>query len=159
MSDQNTSAQAVGRIPSGLFIVTTGQGEEGTGFLGSLIQQVSLNPMILGIGVGAGRPAAELIEKFGNFAVHVLSKDEKDLMKHFAKGFAPGEKAFKDLEIVKGVKQTPLIKKASVVIECEWTGQKIQPGDQVLYFGKVIGGGMAQKIEPLIHTRADGRKY
>ena len=37
-------AQAVGHIPSGLFILTVGRGEAATGLLTSFVQQVGFDP-------------------------------------------------------------------------------------------------------------------
>ena len=46
MSDK---AQAVGHIPSGLFIVTTTDGGKKDGYLASWVQQVSFEPLVLSL--------------------------------------------------------------------------------------------------------------
>ena len=153
------AAKAMGRIPSGLFIVTTGDVATGTGYLASFIQQVSIDPLVVGICVGRDRPVVEMIRKSGRFAVHVLAKEDKSLMKHFVKGFEVGEKAFEGVAVKAGSLGTPILTESWAVIECELFSQSVEPGDHVVFFGKAVAGILSKAEAPAVHTRPHGRRY
>ena len=165
VSDLEGAAQAIGRIPSGLFIVTTGDLKTGTGYLASFVQQVSLDPMIITIGVGKSRPAVDMIRASGHFAVHILSEKTKHFVKHFVRGFDQGRPAFTGIAVEEGVLGTPILVDSFAVVECELLSVEAQPGDHVLFFGKAIGGSVrsvdasTDQDKPVIHVRSSGRKY
>ena len=60
---ETDKATAVGHIPSGLFIITAKDGDTNTidGYLGSWVQQVSFEPLLLSLCVKEGRPAYDAI--------------------------------------------------------------------------------------------------
>jgi len=153
------AAQAMGRIPSGLFIVTTGDKATGTGYLASLVQQVSIDPLIIGICVGCDRPIIQTIQKSGRFALHVLAKENKLLMKHFARGFDPGQNAFEGVAIEEGILGTPILSDSWAVVECEVLPGSSSPGDHVIFYGKAVAGILKKNKQPIIHTRPHGRRY
>jgi flavin reductase (DIM6/NTAB) family NADH-FMN oxidoreductase RutF len=153
------AATAMGRIPSGLFVITSGDKESGTGYLASFVQQVSIEPLIIGICVGKDRAAVGEIRKSKRFAVHVLAKENNSLMKHFARGFEAGQKAFEGIKVSDGILGTPIIDESFAVIECELLPESSQPGDHVIFFGKAVAGALKKSEQPMFHTRPHGRRY
>ena len=62
-ADKNGSlAQALGRIPSGLFVLTVRNGAKETGMLASWVQQCSFDPPRLTIAIRQGRDVLEWLE-------------------------------------------------------------------------------------------------
>lgn len=149
---------STGKITSGLYIVTCGDEKSGTGYLASWIQQVSFDPMLVCVCVGADRPARKIIESSGFFVVNILGNENKDLMKHFYKGFPEGQSAFTGISIEKGVSQTPYLTAAAASIECKVVSSA-KPGDHMIFFGEVVGGVLRSSEKPMAHVRRSGKDY
>ena len=92
-------ARALSRVPSGLFVLTAGAGEQATGMLASWVQQVGFEPPTVMVALKKGRAIEELVRREGVFCLAVLDEQSKPLMGHFARGFAPGEPAFEGLDV------------------------------------------------------------
>jgi len=149
---------ALGRVSSGLFIVTT-RDESGAplGFLGSFVQQVALSPPTVCVAIGADREHLAQVRREGRFGVSVLGEDDKGLMKHFFKG--PGDGSpFDDVEHEAAPGGTPILKDALAWLECRMTGEH-DAGDHVVVFGVVDAGRLQGDAAPLTHTRKNGLRY
>src|SRR5580693_4015629 len=98
-SNQETDASkslaaALGRIPSGLFILTFRQGREETAMLASWVQQCSFEPPQVVIGMNKKRFVLDWLHAGSPIGVNILGEGQKDLIGHFGKGFDPGHPAF-----------------------------------------------------------------
>jgi flavin reductase (DIM6/NTAB) family NADH-FMN oxidoreductase RutF len=158
-TDKDTIGKALGRVASGLYIITVRLGERKTAFLGSWVQQASFSPPMITVAIGAGRPAQELFEDGATFAVNVIPHGDTGLMKHFGKGFAPELDPYVGIETVRGVTGVELLPQALASLECKIVASQAA-GDHVVYFGEVIAarydkeGGM-----PRTHVRPSGLHY
>ena len=158
MAEVGPFANALGAIPSGLFIVTAGLGDEATGFLGSFVQQVGFEPPVVAVAVKRGRHVEALIREGGAFCIAILGERSKDLLRHFARGFAPGEPAFEGLEMRRSESGIPYPTDVLAHLECEVVGEVVWT-DHVLFGATVVGGARCDAGEPLIHVRNDGLGY
>ena len=79
-------AEALGKIPSGLFIVTYFCGETESAMLASWVQQCGFEPPILSVAVKKGRGISEWLTDGAPFTVNILGEGQKDLLSHFGKG-------------------------------------------------------------------------
>jgi len=157
-TEKTTIGKALGQIPGGVFVVTAGKGEKGTGFLASWVQQAAFEPPLISIAVKQGRPIQALIESGEPFAVHVLGKDQKKIAAHFAKGFAPGEAAFEGVGVRTGVTGAPVLDGVNAYLECRFYG-KTTAGDHVIYLAEVVAGAAVEGSEPEVRVRKDGFAY
>src|ERR1700674_4336404 len=92
---------ALGRVPSGLFIVTARHGDAETGMLASWVQQCSFNPPQVSIALRADRPIAAWLTPDAIFAINVLDDGQTDMIGHFGRGYDLDEAAFHGLEITR----------------------------------------------------------
>ncbi|GEM_PF-259663 len=155
--DSNPHEVALGKIPSGCFIVTASQGAEATGFLASWVQQVSFQPLTLMICVKPDRPIMNTILEEQIFTVNIISDDNKNLLSHFAKGFEPGQNAFQGIDTGVGDNGIPFILECLGHLECKVVSIA-EPGDHQVIFGEVISGGLVGG-EPYVHVRKTARHY
>ncbi len=151
-------ARALGAVPSGLFVITTGRGDEATGFLGSFVQQVGFEPPCLAIAVQSGRPIEALIRATDGFCVSVLDEQSRYLMAHFARGFGPGEPAFEGLDIERTPSGLVFSPDALAWIECRLRGEATW-SDHTVFCGEVIAGFRRPDSLPLVHVRKTGTSY
>src|SRR5262245_10611743 len=94
-------ARALGRVPSGLFILTVRSGGAETGMLASWIQQCSFSPPQVVVAVNKERYLRDWMTPETPFVVNVLADGQMAIVKHFARGFEPGQPAFEGLEIAR----------------------------------------------------------
>lgn len=157
-ADTQELARALGRIPSGLFIVTTLRAGRPEGLLGSFVMQASLAPPMLTVAVGQGRPFLADLRAAGRFAVSVLDARSRKAMAPFARRQPEGETPFEGLEIAHTASGLPVLAAALAWVECRVTGEH-PAGDHVVLFGEVVDGRLARDGEPHVHVRKNGLNY
>jgi flavin reductase (DIM6/NTAB) family NADH-FMN oxidoreductase RutF len=151
-------AAAVGRIPSGLFIVTARNGSAETGFLASWVQQCSFEPFQLSVAVKVGRSVADWLTPDAPFVVNILEEDQTDLLVHFGKGFAPTDPAFNGLDVDPSTAGAPVLRDALAYLDCRVSG-RCKTGDHELFIGRVVGGRVLAEGRPMVHVRKNGAHY
>jgi hypothetical protein len=87
----------LGRVPSGIYILTIGTGARATGMLASWVMQAGFDPPMVSIAVKQGRYICDWLSEGQPFVLNVVAEGKKDLLKHFGKGFEPGAPAFEGL--------------------------------------------------------------
>ena len=151
MSDDiSPLAQALGRIPTGLYIVSTRHG----GTLGSFLMQVGFAPPTVCVAVGTGRGALEAIRGSGRFGVSILDAESRGLMAPFFKSEAP----FDEVEHQDAPGGSPVLTGALAWFECEVTGEH-DAGDHVVVFGTAVSGAQHRAGDSATHLRKNGLGY
>ena len=148
---------ALGRIPSGLFIVTAGRGEQETGMLASWVQQCSFEPPQLTLAVRRGRDFSDILTTGAPFTVNILTEDQTDMIAQFGRGFGPGESPFDGVEIDRRG-APPVLTEALGYLECRVAG-RMEAGDHDLILGTVIAGALLHEDAPMVHIRKSGAHY
>ena len=92
-------AAALGRIPSGLFILTLRRDEIETGMLASWVQQCSFAPPCVSVAIQKGREIGTLLTPQSLFCLNILEEGQTDLIAHFGRGFTLKEDAFVGLHV------------------------------------------------------------
>jgi flavin reductase (DIM6/NTAB) family NADH-FMN oxidoreductase RutF len=156
--EEKQLASALGRIPSGLFIVTARRAGVETGMLASWIQQCSFVPPMLSVAVKQGRDLAGWLTEGAAFTVNVLERDQTDMIAHFGRGFSLGEPAFEGLEVQRPGETGPVLTEALAFLECRVTGV-CPTGDHFLIVARIEHGRMLNDGQPLIHVRKNGLHY
>jgi flavorubredoxin len=83
--------KALGRISSGLYIITAQKGEVNGAMLASWVSQASFQPLGFTVAVAKDRAIESLMQVGDQFVLNVLEEGNyADLMKHFLKRFPPG---------------------------------------------------------------------
>lgn len=150
--------QALGKTPSGLFIITSAHNGLRAGYLASFVQQASFEPVIFSVACHPDRYPYRLMLESGKFGISIIPQDDTILMKTFAKGHGPEEDLIMDVEH-EDVEGVPLLKNSIGgavfdVIEI------VQPGDHMIVFGQVMDGRLYQgEKEPWVHVRKHALTY
>lgn len=161
MTDANQKAKALGHVPSGLFIITTKEGEQVDGYLASWVQQVSFSPLVVALAVSPGRPGYETLISGKTFSINIVGDHETQFLRYFWKGYAPEENPFKNGELNYDVSESGAVrlKDAKSVIECKFMS-KAEPGDHEVVFAEVTNSHiMSDEGKPKIHIRKNGLDY
>ena len=86
--------RALGKVPSGLYILTATHDGKSSAMIASWVQQAGFEPPAISVAIGKERPVRDLIDAGRSFALCVLGKGDTALMKRYARGVAPGQDAF-----------------------------------------------------------------
>ncbi len=151
-------AQALGRIPTGLFIVSTTDGKGPLGFLGSFLMQASLEVPQVSVAVGRDREHLAAIRSSGRFAVSILDEGSQKAMGAFFKSYEGSETAFDHVAIQDSPCGLPVLSESLAWFECEFSGE-FDAGDHVVVFGKVVAGEQLHAGDPSVHLRKNGLGY
>jgi flavin reductase (DIM6/NTAB) family NADH-FMN oxidoreductase RutF len=151
-------ASALGRIPSGLFILTLARDQIETGLLVSWVQQCSFRPPMISFVVQRGRAIAEFLTKNAVFTLNILEAAQTDMIAHFGKGFAPSDNAFADLDIQRAVPHGPILQEAHAYL-CGKVLDCLPAGDHELYLAEVTAGSVLDDSQPMVHIRKNGLHY
>ena len=158
MSEPSGIAQGLGRIVSGLFVLTSGRGADATGMLASFVQQAGFDPPAVTVAVRKGRPMVEVIRQSRVFCLSVLHDGSIGLLAHFARGFDLDAPAFAGVEVAVANNGVPFLKDAHAHVACTLIGEADWT-DHVLFCGNVVGGGRSDDDQPLTHVRKNGLVY
>lgn len=159
MSDLKSQAEAVGHIPSGLFIITAMEGEHKAGYLASWVQQVSFSPLLVAFTIKKDRPCYKSITSGQAFAINIVGDHEANYLKHFWSGFDPAKNVFNEIDHRISDKGAILITKAKSAIECVFS-TKTEPGDHEVIFAEVLNSyHFAPEAKSKIHLRKSGLDY
>jgi flavin reductase (DIM6/NTAB) family NADH-FMN oxidoreductase RutF len=151
--------QALGRIPSGLYILTVTHGSQSTGMLASWVQQAGFEPPMLTVGIRRDRYVADWVAAAGRFTLSQLAVGSKALIRHFGRGFEPGAAAFEGVELRDDAHGGPVLAGALAYLDAEVSGE-LSHGDHRIFLARVRGGALLQPdAEPLLHVRANGFHY
>src|SRR5271155_5885935 len=97
--DSQMMAQALGRLPSGLYVLTARQGERETGMLASWVQQCSFQPPQVSVAIRPDREVVAWLKLGAAFTLNLLGEGQTNFLSHFGKGFALDQEAFTGLEV------------------------------------------------------------
>ena len=149
---------ALGRVASGIYILTVAHQQQTTGMLASWVMQASFEPPMLTVAVKRGRYVAEWIGAGAPFAVNIVGEADKTLLKHFGRGFEIGVPAFDGLQTTTSAAGVPLLVDTIAQLECERVDQ-LDSGDHTVFVAHVVGGRLASDERPMLHVRNSGSHY
>ncbi len=160
-------ARALGRIPSGLFVVTVlepasrleERAPAETAFLASWVMQAGFEPPMLSVAVGEDRPARPWMESPGTvFGVSILGEDEKGRLGPFARGVEPAVGALDGFEIERTASGLAVVRACLAWLECRCRAH-LSSGDHRIVLGEIVGGRAHRDAAPAVHVRTDGLRY
>jgi len=153
-------AAALGRIPSGLFVVTWQEDGVDRGMLASWVMQAGFDPPLVSVAVGTSRGLLAAVRGGSAFAVNVLAETQRGLLARFGKPPADGEDPFAELVIERTPAGIATFGDAAGWMECRFVGETAAAGaDHVVVLGRIAAARGAANITPLVHLRRNGLRY
>lgn len=144
---------ALGCLTYGIYVLTTcGEGIK-NGMIASWVSQVSHEPPLIMTAIHPNRYSHHLLEKGNAFALHILSKDQKNLLGRF-KGPDP-EKKFDSLDWSIHATGCPVFKDCVGYLVCRVV-EKYTPGNHTLFIGEVLEDRILSHEETLTTNDYEG---
>jgi len=157
--EESALAVALGRIPSGLFLVMWRDGDADRVMLASWVMQAGFAPPAISLGVERSRDALPFLQQGGRFVLHVLGGEDRGLIGRFAKPAAPGSDPFEGLEVSRSDCGAAILGGVANVLECRATAS-CSAGDHEIVVATVERAVRADgAVEPTIHVRKNGLRY
>ncbi len=152
--------KALGRISSGLYIITAKKGDIASAMLASWVTQASFQPLGVTIAVAKDRAIESLMQVGDRFVLNVLEEGNyQALMKHFIKRFSPGADRFAGVKNQPAENSSPILTDALAYMECE-VASRMETSDHWIVYS-TVNAGRVSKPDALtaVHHRKVGNYY
>ena len=152
--------RALGRLSSGLYLLTVRQGEVSGAMLASWVMQASFQPLGLAIAIAKDRAIESLLQVGDTFVLNTLEEGNyAHLMKHFLKRFPPGADRFTGIATYDATNGSPILAEALAYLECTVT-YRLEASDHWVVYCTAKAGRVAN-VDGLtaIHHRKVGSHY
>ncbi|MDD9898922.1 MAG: flavin reductase family protein [Candidatus Melainabacteria bacterium] len=158
--DKEALAPALGKLVSGLYIISLKHKDEEAGFLASWVQQAGFEPPMITIAFNKERKSHfDLLTGGGHLVVNIMGKENGQTMSRFFKPPPESGSIFDELETFTGETGIPILKDSLAYLEAKYYTE-MESGDHHIVMAEVIGGAINNsEIEPSVHIRPDGFKY
>lgn len=152
--------KALGRISSGLYIITAAKGEVTSAMLASWISQASFQPLGFTIAVAKDRAIESLMQVGDTFVLNILEEgNHLPLMKHFLKRFPPGADRFAGIRTRPAENKSPILADALAYLECT-VNTRMELTDHWLVYCTVEEGKVSKdEAITAVHHRKIGNYY
>jgi 3-hydroxy-9,10-secoandrosta-1,3,5(10)-triene-9,17-dione monooxygenase reductase component len=157
---KQTIGKALGRVPSGVFILTTQHEAQPLAMMASWVQQASFVPPAVSVAVAKDRPLAGALRGTGaTFALSVLGDGDMPLMKKYARGIPPGADPFDGVKTRTTPGGSIVLADALAYLECRVKSVCDFGGDHDIYLAEVTAGELLKDGHSFMHVRGNGFHY
>jgi len=157
MSNQERISPALGKIISGLYIVTTAFEGKRHGMLASFIEQAGFQPPLITMAMGKGRVIGDIIDQQPIFGINILGQHNHELLRPFVKN--TGDDPFDGHAMVENEWGVPQLAESLAFLACRAV-TRVDAGDHWLYLAEVIDGALQHDHEhPMTRIRRNGFDY
>jgi flavin reductase (DIM6/NTAB) family NADH-FMN oxidoreductase RutF len=129
------------KIPNALALVGSRAGDEWNGMTASWISQLSMEPVLIGVGVDNKAVTHRLITEGGSFSVNLWSSEDTRPFVKFSKPASKDGMTLNDRPIREGVTGAPIFEEAIAWMDCA-VRQAIDLGTHTLFIGEIISAGV-----------------
>ncbi|TVQ06164.1 MAG: MBL fold metallo-hydrolase [Leptolyngbya sp. DLM2.Bin27] len=152
--------QALGRLSTGLYIVTARKGAISSAMLASWVIQASLEPPGVALAVAKDRAIESLLHGGDTFVLNVLEEDHyQPLIKHFLKRFPPGSDRFEGIATYAAANDSPILAAALAYLECT-VNHRFEAGDHWVIYCTASAGRVAKPAGlSAVHHRQASNHY
>jgi flavin reductase (DIM6/NTAB) family NADH-FMN oxidoreductase RutF len=143
------------KIPNALALVGSHAGDEWNAMTTSWITQLSMDPVLIGIGIDNSAVTHRLISAGGSFSVNLWSADDTRVFVKFSKPAAFEEMTLNQRAVREGVTGAPVFDEAIAYVDCE-VRHTHDLGTHTLFIGEVIDAGIRDdeaKVASMSDTR------
>ena len=129
--------KATWMIPNALALVGSRSGDERNGMTTSWITQLSMEPVLIGIGVDNKAVTHRLITDGGSFTVNLWSSEDTRPFVKFSKPATYEDGALNGRPVTDGVTGAPIFDEAIAWMECSVV-QSLDLGTHTLFIGVIV---------------------
>lgn len=158
MENKEIVGKALGKVASGLYVVTSKHNDEFAAFTASFVMQASFDPPIVAVAMKKGRGSYDVINASKSFVVNVIGKDSMKLIGLFANPKTGGKEGLDTVSHETKSLGIPVLTESISYLECK-VHSETDAGDHTIVFGEIINGEVLNEGEPATHIRKNGFSY
>jgi flavin reductase (DIM6/NTAB) family NADH-FMN oxidoreductase RutF len=158
-SHDHSYLSILGKVPSGIYILSAKHGDDVTGMLASWVMQAGFDPPMVTVAVNKSRYLADWLQEGAAFALNVVSEEGKKLLGHFGRGFEPGVPAFENLSCSHHETGVVLLEEGVIGHFVCIPKAYVESGDHLIVVAEVIDGKSLNETRPMVHVRKRGDTY
>lgn len=125
------------KIPNALALIGSASGEEWNGMTASWITQLSMEPVLIGVGVDNNAVTHRLISEGGSFTVNLWSPDDTRVFVKFSKPAERDGDTLNGRPVKVATTGAPVFEEAIAWMDCE-VRQSIDFGTHTLFAGEIV---------------------
>jgi flavin reductase (DIM6/NTAB) family NADH-FMN oxidoreductase RutF len=129
------------KIPNALALVGSKAGDERNAMTTSWITQLSMEPVLIGIGVDNSAVTHRLISEGGCFTVNLWSAEDTKVFVKFSKPAVDDGSTLNGRAVRPAVTGAPVFDEALAWLDCE-VRQSLDLGTHTLFVGEVVGAAI-----------------
>ena len=132
-------------MPSGLYVIGSRAGDRRNGMTLNWCTQVSFEPKLIGIGVEKPALTHELITAGGVFAINIIGRDDRAIVRKFTKPVEVDQAAMtlNGFAFHDGVTGAPILDQAASYLDCE-VRQAVEVGNHTFFIGEIVDADFQQ---------------
>lgn len=147
--------EALGKLPTGISIITTKFNDQLFGFTASSFTSLSLNPPLILFCLSKKAGSINAFRQNEKFAISILAENQLAISKHFS---SVKQDKFTHIAYQLGIySNSPLIIDAVCWIECDKV-QEYEGGDHIIFVGEVKSTCINNNLNPLIYFARNYRQ-
>jgi 3-hydroxy-9,10-secoandrosta-1,3,5(10)-triene-9,17-dione monooxygenase reductase component len=154
-----TVGRALGRLPSGVYIMTARHDGRSAAMMVSWVQQASFQPPAVSVSLQKDRPIRQMIHASRSFALSVVGEGETSLMKKYARGIPPDQDPFEGVDVIQTGAGLPVPSAALAWLECAVLSACDFGSDHELVVARVTDGALLRDGASFTHLRGNGFHY
>ena len=127
------------KIPNALALIGSRSGDERNGMTASWITQLSMEPVLIGVGVDNTAVTHRLISEGGSFTVNLWNADETRVFVKFSKPATYADGTLNGRAVKEATTGAPVFEEAIAWMDCE-VRHAIDLGTHTLFVGELVDG-------------------
>lgn len=151
--------KALGRVPSGLFVLTSKYNDKASAMLASWVQQAAFEPPAVSVAVARQRWISDLIRRSGRMALSIIPKDDTALMKHYARGLSETDDPFDGVRTMDAPSGVPVLADAVAFLDCRLVQTVDFGADHEMFLAEITAGDVLREGQAFTHQRGNGFHY
>jgi flavin reductase (DIM6/NTAB) family NADH-FMN oxidoreductase RutF len=129
------------KIPNALALIGSASGEEWNAMTASWVTQLSMEPVLIGVGVDNKAVTHRLISEGGSFSVNLWSSDDTRVFVKFSKPAERDGDTLNGRPVHTGKTGAPIFDEAVAWMDCE-IRQAIDLGTHTFFVGEIVDVGV-----------------
>ncbi len=127
------------KIPNALALIGSRSGEERNGMTASWITQLSMEPVLIGVGVDNTAVTHRLISEGGSFTVNLWNAEDTRVFVKFSKPATYADGTLNGRPVREATTGAPVFTEATAWMDCE-VRHAIDLGTHTLFVGELVDG-------------------
>ena len=139
------------RFPTGVTLLTVRDGDTIHGMTANAFTSVSLSPTLVLVCILKTSRTHDLVTRSGCLALNILSAEQADWAKRFAKQTMVTDDPFSNIAVHSAVTGAPIVDECIAFLDCRVVAMH-DAGDHTIFVGEVLaaGFGCARERTPLL---------